>query len=91
MYQRVDQQCDQRLAKSYPPRQYLDIALEAGKYKIHCPAKAFDSPMLSVSLSIRMYIHTIITCMRTHFISFHVYIFTHALCIHTYCLYIYIH
>ena len=43
--QRVDQKIDQRLAKSHPPRQYLnialvrgqylDIALKAGQYKIY--------------------------------------------------------
>ena len=31
------------------PRQYLDIALAAGQYKIYCPALAFDPPTLSVT------------------------------------------
>ena len=57
--QRVDQKIDQRLAKSHPPEQYLDIALvrgkyldialEAGQYKIYCPAKAFDPLTQSVT------------------------------------------
>jgi len=32
--QRVDQKFDQRLAKSHPPGQYLDIALEVGQYTL---------------------------------------------------------
>ena len=44
----IDQKFDQRLAKSHLPRQYLDIALEAGQYKIYCPAKAFYLPTQSV-------------------------------------------
>ena len=31
---------------------YIDIAQVAGQYMIHCPAKAFDSPMQSVRLEI---------------------------------------
>ena len=48
--QRVDQKFDQRLAKSHLPRQYPDIALEAGQYKIFalqkqliCPHKVLHS------------------------------------------------
>ena len=40
----TDQQIDQRLAKSYLPGQYLDIALKAGQYKIDYPAKALIRP-----------------------------------------------
>ena len=38
--QRTDQNFDQRLAKSHIPGQYLDIALEAGQYKILLPCKS---------------------------------------------------
>ena len=33
--------------RNHLPEQYLGIALVAGKYKIHCPALAFDLPMQS--------------------------------------------
>ena len=46
MQQSTDQSVGQR---KDVPRQYLDIALVPGQYKIYCPAMAFDPPMQSVT------------------------------------------
>ena len=45
MQQLTDQSVDQR---KDVPRQYLDIALVVGQYKICCPAMAFDPPIQNV-------------------------------------------
>ena len=42
----TDQSVGQRMDA---PRQYLDIALVAGQYKIYYPAMAFDLPTQSVT------------------------------------------
>ena len=62
MQQLTDQSVGQRkdvpgqyLDIAFIPRQYLDIALVAGKYKIYCPAMAFDPPTQSVTY---VYVHT---------------------------------
>ena len=57
--QRLDQKVDERMTENHLPGQYLDIALEAGQYKIYCPAKAFDPPTQS---GIYIYIYYIYMC-----------------------------
>ena len=51
------------------PRQYLDIALVAGQYKIYCPAMAFDPPTQSVTyIYIYIYIYTHTINCKTNFL-----------------------